>query len=125
MNRRSFLTSLSALLALPAVPTVGGSAAVLSVRPEVPSLARFWAYNMTRHCGTCTPLMLQTALNVSKAEAEGYVKVLTDEGVIGPGMGHASAVQNTPPRSTPKRQRSVVWLDNHARMPWSRLAAYA
>lgn len=128
MNRRSFTKSLAALFALPALPAVSLAAPTAAVI-EVPAQARFWAIVMARMNGRCTPLMIQTALNVSKAEAEGYLAQLVKEGVIFPNNVH-------PKRPRPEvraehqpdnviRRIGTVVLDNHARLPKGQAVGFA
>ena len=122
MNRRTFTKSLAALFAVPVLPAlpVAAPAAVA----EVPTIARFWAIYMAGLNGHCTPLTIQTAMNVSQAEAEGYIARLVHEGVINPRMQQVVREKQATARQTARRLRTIV-IDNMARMPVGRAVGFA
>ncbi len=113
MKRRAFLQSLVALATVPAVP--GGVRLAAAGTAGVPELARFWAGAMAKMGAQCTPLMLQTALNISKADAASHVAVLTREGVI-PHRTQRGQTFRPRPRMQRAARRMGIVLDNHARM---------
>lgn len=83
MNRRHFTTSLAALFATPALPTVGfGATATAS--STLPSGARFWASYFAQMHDECTPKMLQSMLRVSDKQASSFISELVAENVITP-----------------------------------------
>ncbi|MEL6966716.1 MAG: hypothetical protein AAGM04_04975 [Pseudomonadota bacterium] len=86
MNRRRFLQSAAALLALPAGAKLSLSAPALPVSSAaaVPNQARFWAIYMSGLHGECTPQALQTLLNIPATDANRYIGQLVAEGVLKP-----------------------------------------
>lgn len=127
MNRRTFTKSLAALFAVPALPAIPMAAPAAVV--QVPTQARFWAIVMARMNGRCTPLMIQTALNVSKAEAERYLAQLVKEGVIYPQniLPHQPKpeIHAETQSNTVIRRVGVIVIDNMARMSVGRAVGFA
>jgi len=96
MNRRTFIQSLAASLALPAVPALSLKQVAAALPAAAPSSAasasaaamatkaRFWAIYMHGVQGHCTPATLSTVLGIPESQARRYVTRLVADGVIRP-----------------------------------------
>jgi hypothetical protein len=86
MNRRSFIQSLAAVFALPAMPltSLRPVAAGIPAAADVPARVKSWAVYMSDLHGECTPLTLQRLLHIPEADAKSYVGRLIADGVLRP-----------------------------------------
>ncbi|MGB7285527.1 MAG: hypothetical protein WBC71_01210, partial [Salaquimonas sp.] len=91
MNRRSFIQSLAAALALPAAPALTLKATALpaaaphaAAATALATKARFWTIYMYGLHGNCTPATLSTMLNIPETQARGFLKNLIADGTIRP-----------------------------------------
>ncbi|MEO0546938.1 MAG: hypothetical protein AAF035_08315 [Pseudomonadota bacterium] len=86
MNRRQFVQSLAATLALPVTSPLAVTSANMSasVAAGVPKQARFWAIYISALHGECTPKTLQNLLHIPEVDAKRYIGQLVADGVIKP-----------------------------------------
>lgn len=92
MNRRKFIQSLAAAIALPVAPVHLLRPAVAALPAATPMVtasaaavatkARFWTIYMYGLHGNCTPATLSTMLNIPETQARGFLNNLVADGTI-------------------------------------------